>query len=178
LDAHWTTLCSGKRIEVAFQVHPARCGFQRLSIAMNVGQIEDWGLSLPDGSRIHAWLMRDGRWIVHRDATGTVVAAALVGAGVGIALFQLLRAAFGSPQNAASAATTEASGMAPTARASADAVPDDDITTKNSAPPTAARSARPRSRLPPAQAASYRGSVVLHDGRRRVDARARCQAPS
>jgi hypothetical protein len=34
-------------------VHPARYGFQRLPIAMNVGQIDDWGLSLPDGSRIH-----------------------------------------------------------------------------------------------------------------------------
>ncbi|MGH9884486.1 MAG: hypothetical protein ACREBE_03095 [bacterium] len=36
---------------------------------MNVGQIEDWGLSLPDGSRIHLWLLPDGRWIAHRDAT-------------------------------------------------------------------------------------------------------------
>jgi len=46
-----------------------RFGFQQLSMAMNVGQAEDWGLSLPDGSRIHLWLMPDGRWIAHRDAT-------------------------------------------------------------------------------------------------------------
>lgn len=69
LSIHWGALCAGKRIEVAFHVHPACCGFQRLLIAMNVGQLEDWGLSLPDGSRIHLWLMPDGRWIAHRDAT-------------------------------------------------------------------------------------------------------------
>lgn len=69
LNMHWAALCSGKRIEVAFLVHPTRFGFRRLSIALNIGQAEDWGLSLPDGSRIHVWLMRDGRWIAHRDAT-------------------------------------------------------------------------------------------------------------
>ena len=69
LSTHWAALCAGKRIEVAFQVHPARYGFQRLSIALNVGQTENWGLSLRDGSRIHLWLMPDGRWIAHRDAT-------------------------------------------------------------------------------------------------------------
>lgn len=62
-------LCSGQRLEVPFHVHPMGCGFQRLPIAMNVGQMEDWGLSLPDGSRIHLWRTTDGRWIAHRDAT-------------------------------------------------------------------------------------------------------------
>ncbi len=69
LSTHWATLCAGKRIEVAFHGHPAHYGFQRFSLALNVGQTENWGLPLRDGSRIHLWLMPDGRWIAHRDAT-------------------------------------------------------------------------------------------------------------
>src|SRR5689334_8988766 len=68
LTPHWARLRAGVKIELAFDVHPGAHGFRRIRFADRVGQLEDWALSLADGSRLHLWLMPDGRWIMHRDA--------------------------------------------------------------------------------------------------------------
>jgi len=70
---HWPTndggrLGAGEKIESPLRKHPSKFGFRRLWLAEQVGQVEDWALSMSDGSRLHVWLMRDGRWIMHRDA--------------------------------------------------------------------------------------------------------------
>lgn len=129
------------------------------------------GLSSPTPHQ-EALLRAAAGAVRQRPDIGAVVAAALVGAGVGIALFQLLRAAFGSPQNVASAATT-ASGTTPTERASANAVHDNDLTTTNNAPPTAARSAPHRSRLQPRPS---RTGQKLRRSPRRSPSRGRARA--
>jgi hypothetical protein len=66
---YWAELCAGKKIEVHFWCHPETLGFQQFALAEDVGQVQNWGLPLRDGSRLHLWLMPDGRWIMHRDAT-------------------------------------------------------------------------------------------------------------
>src|SRR5687767_7092643 len=68
LTPHWGRLCAGEKIEFTFPVHPANLGFRRITLAEQVGQVEDWALSMRDRSRLHLWLTRDGRWIMHRDA--------------------------------------------------------------------------------------------------------------
>lgn len=64
----WNRLRAGEKIKFTFRAHPRAYGFQKIVLADQVGQREDWALSLPDGSRLHLWLMPDGRWIMHRDA--------------------------------------------------------------------------------------------------------------
>lgn len=129
------------------------------------------GLSSPTPHQ-EALLRAAAGAVRQRPDIGAVVAAALVGAGVGIALFQLLGAAF-SPSPTSSAAATEASGTAPTERAGADAVHNDDVTTTSSSPPTAARSARHRSRLPPRPSRTLQG---LRRSPRRSSSRGRAPA--
>lgn len=69
LTPHWGRLCAGEKIAFTFRRHhPQALGFRRITLAEQVGQLEDWALSMDDGSRLHLWLMRDGRWIMHRDA--------------------------------------------------------------------------------------------------------------
>ncbi len=67
LNPYWTRLPVGKYEEVSFSIHPHAYGFQRTVLAEPAGQVENWALSLADGSRLHLWLMPDGRWIMHRD---------------------------------------------------------------------------------------------------------------
>ena len=69
LAPYWAELCAGRKITIVFLRHPSRLGFRSITVAMDVGQVENWALPLQDGSRLHLWLMRDGRWIMHRDAT-------------------------------------------------------------------------------------------------------------
>jgi hypothetical protein len=68
LTQYWQPLCAGEKITLAFRSHPETLGFRRIALAERVGQVGDWALSLDDGSRLHLWLMPDGRWILHRDA--------------------------------------------------------------------------------------------------------------
>jgi hypothetical protein len=68
LIPHWERLVAGERIELVFHLHPEALGFKRLAIAEPNGQVQDWAMSLSDGSRLHLWYMPDGRWIMHRDA--------------------------------------------------------------------------------------------------------------
>jgi hypothetical protein len=68
LTPYWHRLLAGNKIEFFFPRHPQVYGFRRFLIAESVGQKENWALSLTDGSRLHLWLMPDGRWIMHRDA--------------------------------------------------------------------------------------------------------------
>lgn len=68
LDPYWPKLCAGERLEVRFEAHPQQLGFRRLAFAEGHGQLEDWALSLPDGSRLHLWYMPGGGWVLHRDA--------------------------------------------------------------------------------------------------------------
>jgi hypothetical protein len=65
-QALWVRLARGDKVTMPLAWQPA--GYRRIRLAERVGQLEDWVLALPDGSRLHAWLMRDGAWIVHRDA--------------------------------------------------------------------------------------------------------------
>ena len=67
LDPLWPKLRAGEKLDVAFAVHPQHLGFRRLAFAEGHGQLEDWAMSLPDGSRLHLWHMPDGCWILHRD---------------------------------------------------------------------------------------------------------------
>jgi len=69
LRPYWSALCAGKKIQIPFRQHPATLGFQRIALAEYVGQVENWALSLQDGSRLHLWLLADGRWVMHRDPT-------------------------------------------------------------------------------------------------------------
>ena len=68
LTDHWNRLCGGEKVEFRFHIHPQVLGFRRIGLAEQVGQLEDWALSLSDGSRLHLWRMPDGRWVMHRDA--------------------------------------------------------------------------------------------------------------
>lgn len=68
LTPDWDRLRAGEKIEFTFPVHPQAFGFSRITLAEQVGQAEDWALSMSDGSRLHLWLMPAGRWIMHRDA--------------------------------------------------------------------------------------------------------------
>lgn len=86
------------RFEVPASELP-RFGFVReLGVVERAGQREDWTRELPDGSRLHAHVMPDGRVMLHRDrwsprrgplhavahvATETTVGRMLVGAVVG-----------------------------------------------------------------------------------------------
>ena len=110
------------------------------------------GLSSPTPHQ-EALLRAAAGAVQQRPDIGTVVAAALVGAGVGIALFQLLRAAFGSSQNAsappaaaldASETTAAATGPASASATHNRGVPI--VTTANSTSSGAARSSQYRSR--------------------------------
>lgn len=69
LSHHWSRLTAGDRVVVPFVGHPADVGFSPTSLAEPSGQLEDWVMSLSDGSRLHLWLMPEGRWILHRDRT-------------------------------------------------------------------------------------------------------------
>lgn len=86
------------RFEVAPRELP-RLGFERhRGYVERVGQVEDWTREMPDGSRLHAHVMPDGRVMLHRDrwsprrgplhalahvATETTVGRLLAGAVVG-----------------------------------------------------------------------------------------------
>ena len=64
----WARLAAGARIPVpAGLPHPSQAGFTPISVAVPVGQIHDWGLSLSDGSRIHVHEYSGGRFVAHRD---------------------------------------------------------------------------------------------------------------
>jgi hypothetical protein len=47
--------------------HPLQAGFYQLSIAENYCQINNYAISLSDGSRLHVHEYKDGRLIIHRD---------------------------------------------------------------------------------------------------------------
>ncbi len=97
LTPRWQRLCAGEKIEFVFGTHPQWHGFQRLSLAEPNGQVEDWAMSLEDGSRLHLWLMPDGRWIMHRDsidpARGPIHAAVHVATATKVGKAVLLTAA-------------------------------------------------------------------------------------
>ncbi|MBK7537539.1 MAG: hypothetical protein IPI49_19645 [Myxococcales bacterium] len=67
LQRNWEALCLGRKIEIDLRTDPQSIGFQKLGLAEPNGQREDWALRLEDGSRLHLWVMPDGRHIVHRD---------------------------------------------------------------------------------------------------------------
>jgi len=49
--------------------HPKLAGFRRTGFAESVGQVCDYAMSLPDGSRLHVHEFGDGTMKLHRDAT-------------------------------------------------------------------------------------------------------------
>lgn len=49
--------------------HPQVAGFRRTAFAESVGQVCDYVLPLPDGSRLHVHEFGDGTMKLHRDAT-------------------------------------------------------------------------------------------------------------
>jgi hypothetical protein len=59
--------------------HPEMAGFHLLDLAEPNGQVDDWALSLRDGSRIHIHVHADGSMVAHRDQWDP-------GSGVGAAL--------------------------------------------------------------------------------------------
>lgn len=67
-------LSAGKKIALPrWLPHPARAGFVRTVLAEDVGQVEDWGLRLSDGSRIHVHEFEGGALVAHRDKTDPTV---------------------------------------------------------------------------------------------------------
>lgn len=66
---HWQALVDGVHVDVAAGElsPPSSAGFERLAWAEPLGQDEDWGLSLSDGSRLHVHRWTDGSMRVHRD---------------------------------------------------------------------------------------------------------------
>ena len=73
LTCYWATLCAGKRVELRLGGTPEDLGFHRIAWAEQNGQIGDWAMSMDDGSRLHLWLMPDGRWLLHRDSTDPTI---------------------------------------------------------------------------------------------------------
>ena len=70
LAPRWPELVNGAHLEVAPELpHPAKDAWpwERIPIAEPHGQIDDWALSLSDGSRLHVHVFED-RTTVHRDA--------------------------------------------------------------------------------------------------------------
>lgn len=64
----WPSLVRGKRILAPIELGPPEAaGFYRIPIAEKVGQVGNWGLSLPDGSRIHLHELSSGEFVAHRD---------------------------------------------------------------------------------------------------------------
>lgn len=68
INQWWGHLSAGQKI-VASPHLPAvaESGFEEIQIAHPVGQLRDWGFSMPDGSRVHVHEYADGRRVVHRD---------------------------------------------------------------------------------------------------------------
>lgn len=70
VNSNWGTLTSGGRVAVPGGFpHPSLSGFEKPPMAEPDGQVDDWVLSLTDGSRIHVHVMPNGQLIAHRDAT-------------------------------------------------------------------------------------------------------------
>ena len=61
-------LGAGTKVEVPYWLpHPLAAGFRALDFATPEGQCANWGLSLRDGSRLHAHQFANGRLVLHRD---------------------------------------------------------------------------------------------------------------
>lgn len=65
---NWVALVRGAKLSVPPSlVHPALVGFKQVRAALPLGQVADWALPLPDGSRVHIHQMKDGAFVAHRD---------------------------------------------------------------------------------------------------------------
>jgi len=68
INHNWQSLVGGVKLEMPRWMTPStEAGFTLLPVAHPVGQARDWGLSMPDGSRIHVHEYPDGRFVTHRD---------------------------------------------------------------------------------------------------------------
>jgi len=68
LGSAWGDLVEGRRVIVPRSLpHPGRIGFERTSLAEDVGQIADWSMPVKDGSRLHVHEFRNMVLVIHRD---------------------------------------------------------------------------------------------------------------
>ncbi len=69
MSAAWPQLVAGERLLApTYLAHPQWSGFEKTELAEPAGQIDDWVVSMTDGSRVHVHENADGSMVVHRDA--------------------------------------------------------------------------------------------------------------